>query len=185
MEVRETPIDGLKLVQPRYFEDERGYFAETYKQTSFARAGLPDTFVQDNQSLSREPGTLRGLHWQAAPFQQAKLVRVLRGRVLDVVVDLRRGSPTYRRHFAIELSAANRLQLFVPRGFAHGFLTLEPDSEVFYKVDALYDAAAERGLNWADPELALPWPDTPGVSVVSAKDRAWPRLSELPSPYAD
>jgi dTDP-4-dehydrorhamnose 3,5-epimerase len=158
---------------------------EVYHEAKFRDGGIPDTFVQDNQSLSREPGTLRGLHWQAAPFQQAKLVRVLRGRVLDVVVDLRRGSPTYRRHFAIELSAANRLQLFVPRGFAHGFLTLEPDSEVFYKVDALYDAAAERGLNWADPELALPWPDTPGVSVVSAKDRAWPRLSELPSPYAD
>lgn len=185
MEIQDTAIADLKIVKPRYFGDERGYFAETFKSGSFAAAGLPSSFVQDNQSMSREPGTLRGMHWQTAPSAQAKLVRVLRGRVLDIVVDLRRGSPSFRRHLAVELSAENRLQLLVPRGFAHGFLTLEPDSEVFYKVDAPYDAEAERGLHWADPDLALPWPDTPKVGVVSAKDQAWPRWRDLPSPYAD
>jgi dTDP-4-dehydrorhamnose 3,5-epimerase len=185
MEVRDTGLPGLKLVLARYFEDERGHFAEIFKRSSFRDAGLPHDFVQDNASLSRQPGTLRGMHWQAPPFAQAKLVRVGKGSVLDVVVDLRRGSPTYGRHFAVELSAANRLQLMVPRGFAHGFLTLEPDSEVIYKCDGLYHAAAERGLHWADPDLDLPWPEEPEVSVISDKDRSWPRLRDLPSPFAD
>jgi dTDP-4-dehydrorhamnose 3,5-epimerase len=185
MDVRDTEIADLKIIRSRYFDDERGYFSETFKAHVFAAAGLPSGFVQDNHSMSREIGTLRGMHWQTAPSAQSKLVRVLRGRVLDIVVDLRRGSPTFRRHLAVELSAENRLQLLVPRGFAHGFLTLEPASEVFYKVDAPYDSAAERGLHWADPDLALPWPDTPEVSVVSAKDQAWPRWLDLPTPYAD
>ena len=185
MEVLETGIPGLKLVVARYFEDERGHFVEIFKQSSFRRAALPDAFVQDNISLSCQPGTLRGMHWQMPPHAQAKLVRVARGAVLDMVVDLRRSSATYGRHFAVELSAANRLQLMVPRGFAHGFLTLEPNSEVVYKCDGLYDAAAERGLHWADPDLALPWPEHPEVTVISDKDRAWPRLRDLDSPFAD
>jgi len=185
MEIRDTGLPGLELVRPRYFEDERGHFAELFKRNSFRDAGLPHDFVQDNVSLSRQPGTLRGMHWQAPPFAQAKLVRVARGAVLDMVVDLRRGSPTYGQNFAVELSAENRLQLIVPRGFAHGFLTLEPDSEVIYKCDALYHAAAERGLHWADPDLALPWPGEPEVSVISDKDRSWPRLRDLASPFAD
>ncbi len=185
MDVLDTGIPGLKLVRPRYFEDERGYFVEIFKRSSFRDAGLPYEFVQDNVSLSRQPGTMRGMHWQAPPFAQAKLVRVGRGAVLDMVVDLRRHSPTYGQHFAVELSAENRLQLLVPRGFAHGFLTLEPDSEVIYKCDALYNSAAERGVPWADPDLALPWPGQPEVSIVSAKDRAWPRLRDLDSPFAD
>jgi dTDP-4-dehydrorhamnose 3,5-epimerase len=185
MDVVDTDIPGLKLVRPRYFEDDRGYFVEIFKRSSFRDAGLPYEFVQDNVSLSRQPGTLRGMHWQAPPFAQAKLVRVARGAVLDMVVDLRRQSPTYGRHVAVELSAENRLQLLVPRGFAHGFLTLEPDSEVIYKCDALYHAAAERGVHWADPDLALPWPEHPAVSIVSDKDRTWPRLRDLDSPFAD
>lgn len=185
MEIRETGLAGLMLVRPRYVEDERGHFAETFKRSSFRDAGLPHDFVQDNVSLSRVPGTLRGMHWQAPPFAQAKLVRVGRGAVLDMVVDLRRGSASYGQHLAIVLSAENRLQLLVPRGFAHGFLTLEPDSEVIYKCDGLYHAAAERGVHWADPDLALPWPEAPEVTVVSDKDRAWPRLRDLASPFAD
>jgi len=185
MEILDTGLPGLVLVRARYFEDERGHFVEIFKRSSFRDAALPHDFVQDNVSLSRQPGTLRGMHWQAPPFAQAKLVRVGKGAVLDMVVDLRRGSPTYGQSFAVELSAANRLQLLVPRGFAHGFLTLEPESEVIYKCDALYHAAAERGLHWADPDLALPWPDMPEVSVVSDKDRGWPRLRDLASPFAD
>jgi dTDP-4-dehydrorhamnose 3,5-epimerase len=185
MDVLDTGIPGLNLVRPRYFEDERGYFVEIFKRSSFRDAGLPYEFVQDNVSLSRQPGTLRGMHWQAPPFAQAKLVRVARGAVLDMVVDLRRHSSTYGQHFAVELSAENRLQLLVPRGFAHGFLSLEPDSEVIYKCDALYQAAAERGVHWADPDLALPWPERPEVTIVSDKDRGWPRLRDLDSPFAD
>lgn len=185
MEIVDTGIAGLKLVRMRYFEDERGYFVEMFKRSSFLDAALPHDFVQDNVSLSRLPGTLRGMHWQAPPHAQTKLVRVGRGAVLDMVVDLRRGSPTYGRPFAVELSALNRLQLLVPRGFAHGYLTLEPDSEVIYKVDALYHAAADRGVYWADPDLALPWPDVPEVTVISEKDRARPRLRDLASPFAD
>lgn len=185
MEIIDTGIQGLALIRMRYFEDERGYFVEAFKRSSFREAGLPFDFVQDNVSLSRQAGTLRGMHWQATPHAQAKLVRVGRGAVLDMVVDLRRHSPTYGRHFAVELSAENRLQLMVPRGFAHGFLTLEPDSEVIYKCDALYSASAERGLYWADPDLDLPWPDHPQVTVISTKDRAWPRLRDLASPFAD
>ncbi len=185
MEAIDTEIPGLELVRVRYFEDERGHFVEMFKRSSFRDAGLPHDFVQDNVSLSRRAGTLRGMHWQAPPFAQAKLVRVASGAVLDMVIDLRRGSPTWGRHFAVELSAANRLQLLVPRGFAHGFLTLEPNSEVVYKCDAEFHAAAERGLHWADPDLALPWPADPEVSVVSDKDRAWPRLRDLASPFAD
>lgn len=185
MEALDTGIPDLKLVVVRYLEDPRGHFAETFKRSSFRDAAMPCNFVQDNVSLSRRPGTLRGMHWQAPPHAQAKLVRVGKGCVLDMVVDLRRRSPTYGRHYAVELSAANRLQLLVPRGFAHGFLTLETNSEVIYKCDGIYNAAAERGLHWADPDLALPWPDYPEVTVVSDKDRAWPRLRELDSPFAD
>jgi dTDP-4-dehydrorhamnose 3,5-epimerase len=185
MEIVDTGIAGLKLVRMRYFEDERGYFVEMFKRSSFLDAALPHDFVQDNVSLSRQPGTLRGMHWQAPPHAQTKLVRVGRGAVLDMAVDLRRGSATYGQAFAVELSALNRLQLLVPRGFAHGYLTLEPESEVIYKVDALYNAAAERGLYWADPDLALPWPEEPKVTAISAKDRAWPRLRSLESPFAD
>jgi dTDP-4-dehydrorhamnose 3,5-epimerase len=183
MEVIPTALAGLVLVKVAYHGDERGTFAEVFNRERFAAAGLPHAFVQDNQSWSREAGTLRGLHWQRPPFAQSKLVRVLKGAVLDVAVDLRRGSPTHGRHVMVELSVANRLQLLVPKGFAHGFLTLEPDTEVLYKVDAAYAAEAEGGVHWADPDLALPWPKQPAVAVVSPKDQALPNLRELQDPF--
>jgi dTDP-4-dehydrorhamnose 3,5-epimerase len=133
--------------------------------------------VQDNHSLSRKPGVIRGLHFQLPPFAQAKLVRVVRGSVLDVVVDIRRGSPSFGHHATVTLSAGNGLQLFVPHGFAHGFCTLEPDTEVLYKVDAYYAPEHERGLLWNDPALAIPWPAA--APEISDKDRCWPSLSDL------
>jgi dTDP-4-dehydrorhamnose 3,5-epimerase len=181
MELLATAIQAVKLLRPRIFADQRGWFAEVFNRDAFAAAGLSYDFVQDNQSYSARVGTLRGLHWQDEPHAQAKLVRVVRGAVLDVAVDLRRGSSTFGRHVAVDLSAENRLQLLVPKGFAHGFLTLEPDTEVLYKVDAAYAPAAERGLHYADPDLAIAWPDLPGVRLVSARDRALPLLRELPS----
>ncbi len=179
MEVFETAIADIRLVRPQLFADERGWFAEVFSSSAFEQVDLPHGFIQDNQFCSPRTGTLRGLHWQCAPFAQSKLVRVIRGAVLDVVVDVRRDSGTFGRHVAVELSADNRLQLLVPRGFAHGILTLLPDTEVIYKVDAAYAPAHERGINFADPDLALPWPKPPGVVVVSAKDRALPMLKEL------
>ena len=179
MEVLETAIAEVKLMLPRLFRDERGWFAEIFSSEVFERLALPHGFVQDNQSLSLRAGTIRGLHFQVPPHAQSKLVRVVRGAVFDVVVDVRSDSATFGRHVAVELSAENRLQLLVPRGFAHGFLTLRPDTEVVYKVDAAYAPEHERGVNFADPDLALPWPRPPGVLVVSAKDRALPFLREI------
>ena len=179
MEVLETAIDEVKLLRARAFVDERGWFAELYNGAQLAERGLPHAFIQENQAVSPLAGTLRGLHWQRPPFTQSKLVRVVRGAVFDVVVDVRSDSATFGRHVAVELSAENRLQLLVPRGFAHGFLTLRPDTEVVYRVDAGYAPDHERGIHFADPDLALPWPRPPGVLVVSAKDRALPLLREI------
>lgn len=181
MEVVATAIPEVKLLRPVYHGDERGYFAEVFNRRRFAAAGLPEAFVQDNQSRSATRGTLRGLHFQTPPFAQTKLVRVLKGAVLDVAVDLRRGAPTFGQHVLVELSEANRLQVLVPKGFAHGFLTLEPDTEVLYKVDADYAPDHDRGVRFDDPELAIPWPDDPGVVVLSEKDRRQPRLRDLPT----
>jgi dTDP-4-dehydrorhamnose 3,5-epimerase len=179
MEVFETAIAEVKLLRPRLFRDERGWFAEVFSTEALERLALPHGFVQDNQSLSLQAGTIRGLHFQLPPYAQTKLVRVIRGAVFDVVVDVRRDSGTFGQHVAVELSADNRLQLLVPRGFAHGFLTLVGDTEVVYKIDAVYAPAYERGIHFADPALALPWPDPPGIVVASAKDRALPMLKEL------
>jgi len=181
MEVQDTAIAGVKLLRPGVFADERGWFAEIFSRDSFAAAGLSHGYLQDNQSYSAEAGTLRGLHWQAEPYAQAKLVRVVRGAIVDVAVDLRAGSASRGRHVMVELSAANRLQVSIPKGFAHGFLTLEPDTEVLYKIDAAYAPASELGVHYADPDLAIAWPDPPGVRVVSARDLALPMLRELPS----
>lgn len=185
MELIATALDEVKLLRVVWHGDDRGDFAEVFNRRDFAAAGLPHDFVQDNQSLSHLAGTLRGLHWQRPPMAQAKLVRVVRGAVLDVAVDLRRGSAAYGRHVMVELSAANRLQLLVPKGFAHGFLTLEPSTEVLYKVDAAYAADTEGGVHWADPDLALPWPRQPAVTAISSKDNALPRLRDIPVPFAD
>jgi dTDP-4-dehydrorhamnose 3,5-epimerase len=172
-------LAGPVLVAARRFGDHRGFFLETYSSRDFAALGIPDAFVQDNHSLSARPGTVRGMHFQLPPRAQAKLVRVLRGSILDVAVDIRRSSPTYGRHVAVELSAANTLQLYVPVGFAHGFCTLEADTEVAYKVTDLYAPECDRGIAWDDPDLALPWPFEGEAVQLSDKDRRAPRLRDL------
>jgi dTDP-4-dehydrorhamnose 3,5-epimerase len=178
MKAERLAIADVILVEPPRFGDARGWFCETYSVRACAEAGIAETFRQDNQSFSARAGTLRGLHCQIGASAQGKLVRVLRGKIWDVAVDVRRGSPTYGRHAAAELSAANGRQLWVPAGFLHGFVTLEPDTEVFYKVTADYDRTAERGVVWSDPDLALPWPLPEGGATLSDKDAALPRLAE-------
>lgn len=169
----------MKLIRPVRHGDHRGYFAEVWNRQRFAEAGLDHDWVQDNESLSAEMHILRGLHFQLPPFAQTKLVRVLHGAVLDVAVDLRVGSPWYGQHVLAELTARGGEQLLIPRGFAHGFLTLEPATLVAYKVDAPYSARHDAGVAWDDPELAIPWPagDAP---ILSEKDRRQPALRDLP-----
>jgi dTDP-4-dehydrorhamnose 3,5-epimerase len=177
MKVQRLAIADVLLLVPPRFADERGFFSETFNAERFAAAGVPGPFVQDNHSYSMRRGTVRGLHCQIAPSIQGKLVRVLRGAIWDVVVDIRHGSPTYGKHVSAVLSADKCTQLWVPGGFLHGFCTLEPDSEVLYKVTAPYDKAAERGVIWNDPDLALPWPVTAAAAVLSAKDAQLPPLA--------
>ncbi len=184
MRFEDTAISDVKIVTPRKHGDARGFFSEVYKQSDWRAAGLDRTFVQDNHSMSAPVGTLRGLHFQVPPFAQDKLVRAVRGRILDVAVDIRRSSPTFGRHVAVELSAENWRQLLVPIGFAHGFVTLEPDTEVLYKVTALYSAPDDRGLAWDDPDLGIDWPLPPGGPLLSDKDRRWPRLRDLADAFA-
>ncbi|MCS6891513.1 MAG: dTDP-4-dehydrorhamnose 3,5-epimerase [Rhodovarius sp.] len=183
MKVTPLAIPDVLLIEPPRFGDARGFFSEVWKRSAFAAAGLAVDFVQDNHSLSREAGVLRGLHFQRPPAAQGKLVRVVRGRILDVAVDIRQGSPSYGRHVAVELSAENWRQLWIPRGFAHGFLTLEPDTEVLYKVDAEYAREHDAAIRWDDPDLAIPWPLPDGGPLLSEKDRNAPRLAEIPPPF--
>lgn len=172
MQVERLEIPDVVRITPNRFGDARGFFAETFSAPRLeAEAGIALPFVQDNQSFSAAPGTLRGLHCQLAPRAQGKLIRVLRGAIWDVAVDARRGSQTHGRWVAAELTAENFAQLWVPPGFLHGFVTLVPDTEVFYKVTDLYDRAAERGVAWDDPALAIPWPLPPTGPVLSEKDR--------------
>jgi dTDP-4-dehydrorhamnose 3,5-epimerase len=170
-------IPDVILVTPPRFGDARGFFSETFNQARFAEAGIDLPFVQDNQSLSRAKGVIRGLHCQLAPYAQGKLVRCVRGAIWDVAVDARTGSPTYGQHVSAILSAENWSQLWVPPGFLHGFCTLEPDTEVIYKVTAPYDRASERGVIWNDPDLALPWPVKAEDAVLSEKDTVLPGWS--------
>jgi|SRR5580698_7625120 dTDP-4-dehydrorhamnose 3,5-epimerase len=179
MKLVATHFGAVKVLLAERHGDARGFFAETYNARDFAALGIACDFVQDNHSLSRKAHVVRGLHFQIPPFAQAKLVRVVRGSALDAVVDIRRGSPSFGRHATAVLSAGNGHQLFVPHGFAHGFCTLEPDTEVLYKVDAYYAPDHERGVRWNDPALAIPWPVGEDAAEVSAKDRAWPVLSAL------
>jgi dTDP-4-dehydrorhamnose 3,5-epimerase len=183
MIVEDTAIAGVKIITPRKHGDHRGFFSEVYRRDVLAAAGLSLQFVQDNHSLSAQTGTLRGLHFQAPPFAQDKLVRVLRGAIIDVAVDLRASSATFGQHVAVEVSAANWRQLLVPIGFAHGFCTLEPDTEVFYKVTNYYSAAHDLGLAWDDPALGINWPVTGGSFVLSDKDRRHPILKDLPGVF--
>ena len=185
MQVIATAIPEVRLVRPEQHGDARGWFAEIWNRERFARAGLALDFVQDNLAHSAAAGTLRGLHFQRPPAAQSKLVRVLRGKIFDVAVDLRPGSPTYRRHVAVELSAEDGAWLLVPKGFAHGYLTLEPETLVLYKVDAFYEPRLDAGIAFDDPDLAIPWPLPPEGPILSAKDRALPRLAALaPQPFA-
>ena len=178
MRIEALDIPDVKLITPPKFGDNRGFFSETWSAPKLASEGFHEVFVQDNHSLSALPGTVRGLHCQLAPFAQGKLVRVIRGAIWDVAVDIRHGSPTYGRHVAAELSAENWRQIWVPPGFLHGFCTLAPDTEVIYKVTAGYDRGAERGVIWNDPTLALPWPVAASEIVLSDKDKLLPRLAE-------
>lgn len=179
MNVETLPIPDVKLLTPARFADARGFFSETWSERRYVALGIPGPFVQDNHALSIQAGTLRGLHMQIAPSVQGKLVHCVRGAIWDVAVDARPGSPTYGRHVAAELSAATGAQLWIPGGFLHGYVTLEPDTEVIYKVTADYDRAAERGVIWNDPDLALPWPVTADRAVLSEKDLLLPRLRDF------
>lgn len=179
MHVVPLAIAAVKLVTPKRFGDHRGYFAETWSRRAFAAAGLDVDFVQDNHSLSRDKGTIRGLHFQLPPRTQAKLVRVVAGAIFDVAVDLRPSSPTYGKHVVARLSADNGACVFVPVGFAHGFATLEPDTEVLYKVSDVYAPDLDRGLAFDDPDLAIEWPVGAEQAIVSDKDRRQPRLAQL------
>jgi dTDP-4-dehydrorhamnose 3,5-epimerase len=179
MRFGELFIPGIRLITPVCHGDGRGYFVETFRLDQFEEAVGPVTFVQDNQSMSAEVGTVRGLHFQLNPRVQGKLVRCLAGAILDVAVDIRRGSPTYGQHVKEELSADNGQQLWVPPGFAHGFCTLEPNSVIAYKVTDYYSPEHDRGLHWNDPALGIDWPVGEDKAVLSAKDRVQPLLSEL------
>ena len=181
-----TPLEisEVQVIAPKIFRDDRGFFSETYNKYALADLGFTEEFVQDNNSLSRTPGVIRGLHFQTNPHAQGKLVRVTRGAIFDVAVDIRRGSPTYGRHVSRVLSAENWEQLWVPVGFAHGFCTIEPDTEVVYKVTARYAPDCDRGLLWNDPALGIDWPVAEGAATLSEKDKANPPLSELPEYFS-
>src|SRR5688500_2285073 len=177
MQPIETPISDVKLLVPKKWGDHRGFFSEVYSRKTLAALGLDVEFVQDNHSLSAEKGVVRGLHYQVPPFAQGKLVRVVRGAVLDVAVDIRRASPTFGRHVRAVLSADNWQQVYVPPGFAHGFVTLEANTEVLYKVTDYYAPEHERGVLWNDPALGIDWGIDPRSATLSKKDREYPPLA--------
>ena len=183
MQINPTSIAAVQVLTPKRHGDHRGFFSEVYRKEFLSTKGIDVEFVQDNHSLSAEKGTVRGLHFQAPPFAQDKLVRVVRGSVFDVAVDLRKGSATYGEHVSVVLSAEAWNQVYVPVGFAHGFMTLEPDTEVVYKVSDYYAPDNERGLLWNDPELGIQWPIPERRAVLSEKDRRYPRLADLSTPF--
>ena len=177
-------IPDVVLVEPKRHGDARGYFCETYKKSAFDDFGIDITFVQDNESLSRHVGVLRGLHFQTPPFAQAKLVRAVRGAIFDVAIDIRKGSPSFGKWVSATLTAEAGEQLLVPHGFAHGFCTLEPDTLVAYKVDAPYSHPNDAGILWNDPDLGIPWPISADAVVLSDKDRVQPRLADYATPFS-
>ena len=179
MEFQRFDIDGLVLITPRKIADARGFFSETYRADQAAAHGVPAGFVQENHACSTQRGVLRGLHFQLPPHAQGKLVRVTRGRILDVAVDIRDGSPTFGRHVAVELSADNWRQFWVPAGFAHGYLTLEDHTEVLYKTTDYYAPQVDRGIAWNDPALGIDWGIAPDAVTLSEKDRKQPRLADI------
>jgi dTDP-4-dehydrorhamnose 3,5-epimerase len=175
-----TKIDGVVIVEPKVFADERGYFFESYNEDEFMKNGIPNRFVQDNQSQSGY-GVIRGLHCQLGEHSQAKLVRVLEGKVWDVAVDIRKGSPTFGEYVAVELSAENKRQLFIPRQFLHGFAVLSETAVFAYKCDNLYCKAAEFGIRYDDPEIGIDWPIAPDKIITSEKDRLANKLKDIPN----
>jgi dTDP-4-dehydrorhamnose 3,5-epimerase len=181
MEFIQSDLTGVFLIKPQVFKDHRGFFVESYSFKKFSDAGINCTFVQDNHSKSVNIGVLRGLHFQLPPFTQSKLIRVTKGAVLDVVVDIRKSSPTFGQWRSFELTEDNFDMLFVPQGFAHGFCTLKSDTEVHYKVDNYYAPEHDRGILWNDPALAIPWPVR--EPVLSPKDSALPLLKDCDSPF--
>jgi dTDP-4-dehydrorhamnose 3,5-epimerase len=178
MEITDCQIPDVKIIRPRKYTDHRGFFSETFNKRNLTEAGLDLDFVQDNHSLSLQKGVVRGLHFQAAPFSQDKLIRVTRGAVFDVALDIRRSSPTFGQHVGFVLDAENWQQAFVPIGFAHGFVTLEENTEVLYKVTNYYAPTHDRGVLWNDPALDIPWPMSPEEAVISEKDGGLPTLAE-------
>lgn len=177
MKIIETPIPGLLVIEPSVFADERGYFFESYNETKFTKAGLISEFVQDNESKSQR-GVIRGLHYQLAPYSQTKLIRVVHGTVYDVVVDLREGSPTFGQWFGLEVSASNKSQLYIPKGFAHGFSVLSEYAIFSYKCDALYNPAADRGIRFDDPALNIDWKLPLDEALISGKDLLHPSFAD-------
>lgn len=184
MRVTSLSIPEVKILEPERFGDERGFLSETYSRRTLARWGIELDFVQDNHSMSGPEGTIRGLHYQSPPFAQDKLVRVVRGSILDVAVDLRVGSPTFGRHVTAVISAKAWNQILVPVGFAHGFCTLEPNTEIVYKLTNYYSPEHDHGVLWNDPDLGIEWPVPEGAAVLSARDRSLPRLREIVSPFS-
>ena len=179
IEIRATRIPAVKVIVPRRYSDGRGFFSETYKKNALAEAGIELDFVQDNHSLSVEKGVVRGLHYQIPPSAQDKLVRVVRGAVFDVALDIRKGSSTFGKFVSAVLSAREGNQVLVPKGFAHGYCTLEPNTEVVYKVTAYYSPENERGVLWNDPHLNIPWPITEAEATLSEKDKCFPLLAAV------
>ena len=178
MNIIETALPGVLIVEPKVFGDARGYFFESWNQATFEAAGITNKWVQDNESKSCY-GVLRGLHYQAAPYTQAKIVRVIAGAVLDVAVDIRKGSPTYGKHVTVELSAENKRQLYIPRGFAHGFAVLSDEAVFAYKCDNIYMPSSERGIMFNDPDLAIDWHVSPGQWILSEKDKKHPAFTDI------
>lgn len=176
MEVEELELEGVKIFIPKYFGDNRGYFAETYSSRTMAELGIHTVFIQDNQSYTKDKGTIRSIHFQKNPTAQTKLLRCIRGRIRDYAVDLRKDSPTFKKWVAVELSAENRKQIYIPAGFGHAFITLEDDCEVQYKVDNWYDPTTDRNIAWNDPEIGIDW----GIEnpILSAKDANAPLLKD-------
>ena len=173
----------VRLIPTRRFSDDRGWFCETFNVAKWAEQGVTVDFIQDNHSMSVSAGTIRGIHFQLPPHAQAKLIRCPKGRIMDYAVDLRRGSPTYGHHVVTELSEQNGLQMFIPIGFGHAFITLEADSEVIYKVSDIYAPELDRGIRWDDPEIAIDWPLAGNAPTLSAKDQSLPALNAFASPF--
>lgn len=178
MEITKTAIDGVLIIEPRAFADDRGFFMETYNKERYLQSGVDGEFVQDNVSVSKK-GTLRGLHYQAPPFAQGKLVQVLRGSVLDVAVDIRFGSPTFGKYVSVELSAENKKQLWIPAGFAHGFVALEDDTIFSYKCTNVYSPENDRGVLWSDTQIGIEWPFPEAELLISDKDKKQLLLKDI------